>query len=464
MNAGKQRERGIMLERMIEKKLLEWKNEEKHRALLITGARQIGKTYIVRQFAKKNYQCFVEINFILDGAAVSIFDDVSDVNMIITNLTAYAGKKLIPGKTLIFLDEIQECPQARTAIKFLVDDGRFDYVESGSLLGVKYKEVKSYPVGYETIIQMYPLNFQEFLYANGVTDDTISYLRDAYDRKIPVSASVHKTMIQLFQYYMIVGGMPDVVQTFVDTHDIGQVVEVQKSILELYRQDISKYARDDKAKIKEIFDRIPAELSEKNKRFVLANISKSARMERYENSFLWLKDAGVALPCYNVSEPVVPLAISEKHNLFKLFLADTGLLCAASLENVQFEILRGNLDVNLGSILENIYAQILTANGFTLRYFDKKGKCELDFLIQKGDKIYPIEIKSGNSYKSHASLDFALQNKTWDLTQGYVFCLGNVETNGKIIYFPWYMAMFFQQDVVARGNIVEVDLSGLQIR
>ncbi len=464
MNAGKQRERGIMLERMIEQKLLEWKNEEKHRALLITGARQIGKTYIIRQFAKKHYESFVEINFILDGSAASIFDDVSDVNMIITNLTAYAGKKLIPGKTLIFLDEIQECPQARTAIKFLVDDGRFDYVESGSLLGVKYKEVKSYPVGYETIIQMYPLNFQEFLYANGVTDDTISYLRDAYDRRIPVSESVHRTMIQLFQYYMIVGGMPDVVQTFVDTHDIGRVVEVQKSILELYRQDISKYAQDDKAKIKEIFDRIPAELSEKNKRFVLANISKSARMERYENSFLWLKDAGVALPCYNVTEPVVPLAISEKHNLFKLFLADTGLLCAASLENVQFEILKGNLDVNLGSILENIYAQILTANGFTLRYFDKKGKCELDFLIQKGDKIYPIEIKSGNSYKSHASLDFALQNKTWDLTQGYVFCSGNVKTEGEIVYLPWYMVMFLQQNMVSRGNIVEVDLSGLQIR
>ena len=453
-----------MLERMIEQKLLEWKNEEKHRALLITGARQIGKTYIIRQFAKKHYESFVEINFILDGSAASIFDDVSDVNMIITNLTAYAGKKLIPGKTLIFLDEIQECPQARTAIKFLVDDGRFDYVESGSLLGVKYKEVKSYPVGYETIIQMYPLNFQEFLYANGVTDDTIFYLRDAYDRRIPVSESVHRTMIQLFQYYMIVGGMPDVVQTFVDTHDIGRVVEVQKSILELYRQDISKYAQDDKAKIKEIFDRIPAELSEKNKRFVLANISKSARMERYENSFLWLKDAGVALPCYNVTEPVVPLAISEKHNLFKLFLADTGLLCAASLENVQFEILKGNLDVNLGSILENIYAQILTANGFTLRYFDKKGKCELDFLIQKGDKIYPIEIKSGNSYKSHASLDFALQNKTWDLTQGYVFCSGNVETEGEIVYLPWYMVMFLQQNMVSRGNIVEVDLSGLQIR
>lgn len=452
-----------MLKRTIEQELLSWKNEKNHKALLITGARQIGKTYIIRQFARENYENFIELNFIVNESAKMIFENVADVDMIITNLTAFTGKKLVPGKTLIFLDEIQECPEARTAIKFLVDDGRYDYIESGSLLGVRYKEVKSYPVGYETILQMYPLSFKEFILANGVDDEVIRYLQKSYENRTPVSTSIHQTMIQLFRYYMIVGGMPDVVQRFVDTHDIGQVIEIQRSILELYRQDISKYALNDKAKIKEIYDSIPEELNDKNKRFVLSKISRSARMERYENSFLWLRDAGVALPCYNINEPVVPLKINEKHNLFKLFMADTGLLCAASLENVQFEILKGNLDVNMGSIMENIFAQILTANGFQLRYFDKKGKCELDFVIQKGNEICPLEIKSGNSYKSHAALAYALKKENWNISKGYVFCNGNIEETQEVLYLPWYMSMFFVQDKIEKGYIVDVDLSGLQV-
>ena len=299
---------------------------------------------------------------------------------------------------------------------------------------------------------MYPLSFKEFLLANGVDDEIIGYLQKSYENRTPVSTSIHQTMIQLFRYYMIVGGMPDVVQRFVDTHDIGQVVEIQKNILELYRQDISKYALNDKVKIKEIYDSIPEELNDKNKRFVLSKISRSARMERYENSFLWLRDAGVALPCYNVNEPVVPLKINEKHNLFKLFMADTGLLCAASLENVQFEILKGNLDVNMGSIMEsimeNVFAQILTANGFQLRYFDKKGRCELDFVIQKGNEICPLKIKSGNSYKSHAALTYALKKENWNISKGYVFCNGNIEETQEVLYLPWYMSMFFVQDKI----------------
>ena len=450
-----------MLKRTIEQKLLAWKNDKKHKALLLTGQRQIGKTFSIRKFANENYENFVEINFIINESARTIFDDVSDVDMIITNLTAFTKKKLVAGKTLIFLDEIQECPNARTAIKFLVDDGRFDYIESGSLLGVKYKEVKSYPVGYETIVQMYPLTFEEFLYANGVGEEIIDYLKKAYEEKTPISDSIHQTMIKLFQYYMIVGGMPDAVQRFVDSHDIGQVIEIQKSILELYRQDISKYAINDKTKIKEIFDSIPEELNDKNKRFVLSKLSKSARMERYENSFLWLKDAGVALPCYNVNEPVVLLKINEKHNLFKLYMADTGLLCAALFENVQYEILKGNLEVNIGSIMENIFAQILTANGFKLRYFDKKGKCELDFVVQKENEICPLEIKSGNSYKAHPTLSYALNN--WNISNAYVFCKGNIEVDEKIIYLPWYMSMFFKKDAIEKAYFVDVDLSGLKL-
>ncbi len=452
-----------MLKRTIEQELLDWKCDENHKALLVTGARQIGKTYSIRKFAKENYEYFVEINFIENASAKLIFENVSDVNMIITNLTALTGKQLVVGKTLIFLDEIQECPEARTAIKFLVDDGRFDYIESGSLLGVRYKEVKSYPVGYEKVIQMYPLTFKEFLFANGVNDEVIQYLQKSYEEKTPISNSAHQTMMQLFQYYVIVGGMPDVVQRFVDTHDIGQVIEIQKSILELYRQDISKYALNDKVKIKEIFDSIPEELNDKNKRFILSKLSKTARMERYENSFLWLRDAGVALPCYNVNEPTIPLKMNEKHNMFKLYMGDTGLLCAASLENVQFEILKGNLGVNMGSIMENVFAQILTANGFQLRYFDKKGTCELDFLIQQENKVIPLEIKSGNSYKAHAALNYAMQKDNWHISKAYVFCKGNIEEDKDVVYLPWYMAMFLVRENIKKGFVVDVDLTGLQI-
>jgi len=255
--------------------------------------------------------------------------------------------------------------------------------------------------------------------------------------------------------------MPDAVQRFVDTHDIGQVIEIQKNILELYRQDISKYAQNDKNKIKDIFDSIPSELNEKNKRFIVTDLKKTARMERYENSFLWLKDAGVALPCYNVTDPVIPLKLNEKHSLFKLFLADTGLLCAATLENVQYEILKGNVSVNMGSILENMFAQILTANGFDLRYYDKKGKCELDFVIQRGNEVIPLEIKSGKSYFEHPSLNYAFQTEAWNLKNGYVFCSENIETKDYITYYPWYMIMFLRQDKIEKGFIVNVDLSGL---
>ncbi|MDD3402771.1 MAG: AAA family ATPase [Hespellia sp.] len=449
------------MQRHITEELMKWKNDKNKKAMLLTGARQIGKTYIIREFGKANYEHFIEINFVENQNADRIFEKASTADEMITNLTAYVSKKLVPGKTLIFLDEIQECPQARTAIKFLVDDGRFDYIESGSLLGVKNKEVKSYPVGYETIRRMYPMKFEEFLLANGVQQETFHYLKECYESGEAVSESVHETMNQLFRYYMIVGGMPDAVKTFVETHDIGKVVEIQSSILELYRQDIAKYAENDKAKIKDIFDRIPSELNEKNKRFILAGIQKSARMERYENSFLWLQDAGVALPCYNVTEPVVPLKINEKHNLFKLFLCDTGLLCAASLENVQFEILQNNLSVNMGGILENMFAQIFTANGFETRYYDKKGKCELDFLLQRGKHIIPIEIKSGESYKNHAAMDYALSMEQWQIENGIVFCSGNLEKQNHITYLPWYMSMFLEQKKVETGFIVDVNLEGL---
>ena len=435
--------------------LKKWKESSNKKALLITGARQIGKTYLVRHFGKANYENFVEINFITNPSAINIFSGDLSADTIITNLTAFLGKKLVPGKTLIFFDEIQECPNARTAIKFLVEDGRFDYIESGSLLGVNYKPVPSYPVGYEEMLHMYPMDFEEFCIANGVQEQTIEYLKNCYTNKQAVTDLIHNTMTDLFKYYVIVGGMPDVVKTFINTRDIGKVIAIQKDILAQYRQDISKYTLENKTRVKNIFDQIPSQLDDKNRRFQLASINENARLREYEDAFLWLKEAGVALPCYNLREPKIPLQINEQSRLFKLFMSDSGLLCAMGLENVQFDILQGNMAVNMGAILENVFAQQLKSNGFSLRYLNKRGVGELDFVVQQANQVVAVEIKSGKDYKFHKALDNALKVPSWNLKEGLVFCMGNVEKDNHVVYLPWYMVMFFEQ---VNLNNLKVDL------
>ena len=438
--------------------LMNWKSNVKKKALLITGARQIGKTYIIRKFGNDNYENFIEINFITNPDAAKIFSGDLSAETIIINLTAYTKKSVKPGKSLIFFDEIQECPEARTAIKFLVDDGRFDYIESGSLLGVNYKTVKSYPVGYEDIYQMYPMDFEEFALANGLQKNTVEYLRKCYTDVETVSESVHLSMQKLFRYYVIVGGMPAAVQAFVDTNDIAEVLRVQNDIIALYRQDITKYSSNNQEKIKSIFDMIPAELNDKNRRFMLTDIKNTARMLRYETSFNWLVDAGVALPCYNITEPKLPLELNTQSNLFKLFLCDTGLLCAMSLGNIQFDILQGDMSVNMGSILENMFAQIFTANSFDLRYYNKKKIGEIDFIIQQGKSVVPVEIKSGNDYTSHSALNNLLAVEEWKLSKAIVFCKGNVKQDDKITYYPWYMSMFFKQEKLPDSLKVDIDI------
>lgn len=451
-----------MLRRKAYQNLLDWKNETKGKALCIIGARQIGKTTLIREFGKREYKYFAEINFVTDPRAADIFRGKLSAEEIIINLTAYLQKPLERGKTLILFDEIQECPEVRAAIKFLVEDGRFDYIESGSLLGVRYKEVRSYAVGFEQMLPMYPLDFEEYLWANGVQAETISYLKSCYEQKKPVSETVHETLCKLFYSYLVVGGMPETVQIYIDTHDIARVIRNQRSILDLYRLDIAKYASDnDKAKIKAIFDSIPAQLNDKNRRFKINSIHPDARLLRYEDSFNWLADAGVALPCYNVTEPQAPLGLNEKRNLFKLYMNDVGLLCAACMENVQFDLLMGNLEINMGSILENVFAQNLKSNGFKLHYFDSKKIGELDFVLQKGLSTVLLEIKSGNDFKKHPAMDHALETKQWKFEQTIVFSKSNVEEEEEILYLPWYMIMFFRQAAEQESLIYKIDLNGL---
>lgn len=451
-----------MLHRKILDKLISWKNQENKKALCIFGARQIGKTTVVRYFGQQEYSCFVELNFLQDKQAEKIFAGELDADTIITNLTAYTGKAMEPGKTLVFLDEIQACPEARTAIKFLVEDGRFDYIEVGSLLGGKFKEVRSYPVGFEEIYYMYPMDLEEYLWANGVRKSTVAYLKKCFENNQPVTESVHQAFCKLFYTYIVVGGMPEAVQTYVNTHDIARVIQHQRDILELYRLDIAQYARgNDKIKIKAIFDSIPGQLNDKKRRFILAAIDSNGRQLRYADSFNWLADAGVALPCYNVAEPQAPLKLNEKHNLFKLYMGDTGLLCAACMENIQFAVLNGDLEINMGSILENMIAQQLKANGFNLNYYEGKKTGEIDFVIQNGTHIDLLEVKSGNNYHAHSALNKIRKTEGWKFRQSTVLCKGNSEEKEGVRYLPWYMVMFLKPQEFPKQMIAEVDLSSL---
>lgn len=453
-----------MLKRDFEEKLLSWKNNPHKKAFCIFGARQIGKTTLVSEFARKHYECFCEINFFKNPKAKEIFDGDLDAKTIIIAISAFMKKKLEPHKTLIFFDEIQKCPNTRCAIKFLVEDGRFDYIESGSLLGLNINDIPSLPVGYEEEHIMYPMSFKEFIIANGIQQETIDYLEDCYDNLKQVSSSVHNTMMKLFNLYLIVEGMPEAVQTFIDTQDIARVINYQESILTKYRQDISQNtSNSDKLKIKSIYDSIPSQLSQKNRRFMINSVDKNARLLRYQDSFNWLVDAGIALPCFNITSPTMPLSLNEKCSLFKLFFNDVGLLCSASVDNIQFEILQGNISVNLGSILENAIAQELLCNGFELRYFDNNKLGEVDFIINKDNKVVPIEVKSGNDYYKHNALNKVLEVSEWNIKNAIVLCKGNVEKIDKIVYLPVYMVMFIKQKKIT-NMIYKLDINDIDIK
>jgi predicted AAA+ superfamily ATPase len=433
------------LKRSITNELEEWYETPSHKALLVTGARQVGKTFAIREFAREHYESVLEINFAETPSARAIFEGDLDADTLIANLTAFSHVPLERGRSLVFLDEIQECPRARAAIKFLVDDGRFDYIESGSLLGVLFRDVPSLPVGYEQVMRMYPLDLGEFLDACGVQPETLSLLEGCFREGREVPRAVHERVMRLTRIYLAVGGMPAAVDRFVQTSDLAQVLGVQRDILELYRLDVAKYASN-KPHVRSIFDAIPAELGKANKRFKLRSLAPSARMERYESDFMWLVDAGVTLPCYNVRAPEAPLALNEQRNLFKLYLCDVGLLGATLEIPVQFELVSGDAGVNRGSILENYVAQELASHGYSLRYFDKSRYGEVDFVLPTRGPALPLEVKSGNDYHRHRALDNVLAVGEWSIDRSYVLCPGNVESTEKITYLPWYMTMFLRPE------------------
>lgn len=431
-----------------------------NKALLVTGARQTGKSFSIRQFGKRNFRRFVEINFIEQPDAVSAFRNAKSSQDILVRLSLLTDVPLEKGQTLVFFDEVQECPEIVTAIKFLVDEGSYRYIMSGSLLGVELNDLRSEPVGYMDVKEMFPLDIEEFFMALGVSKQVVDGLMEAYDKREAVDEFVHNKMMDLFRLYLIVGGMPAAVQKYVDTHNLQDVMAEQQAIVRLYKRDIAKYDRSNKLYIQEIFDLIPSELNAKNKRFILKNLNENNKFSRYENSFLWLKDAGVALPTYNVEEPMVPLKLSRSRSLFKLFLNDVGLLASQYAEGIQLRILSDEKSINFGAVFENAVAQELSAHGFELYYFNSKKQGELDFVVEQNGHVVPIEVKSGKDYQRHNALSNVMTNADYDIPQAFVFCHSNVRVEGNVCYLPIYMVTFFRKDSI--GQLVySVDLSGI---
>lgn len=431
-----------MLERKVIRKIKAWHDDGCQKALLLTGARQVGKTTAVREFARQVGKQIVEINFVRHPQATQAFDGSLDTRTIVANLSAMGFGPFVERQTLVFFDEIQECPNARTAIKFLVEDHVFSYIESGSLLGINYKPVTSYPVGYEEEIRMYPLDFEEFLWAKGVSDDVVALLREAYHESKPLVEFIHQQMSMYYRQYLVVGGMPEAVQTFVTKMDFNEVLRVQQSILTTYRADITHYAGKDQMLVKRIFDAIPSELGKQDKRFILADLEKGASRRKYEDPTQWLVDAGIVYYSFNTKEFALPFVATENRKLYKLYMVDTGLLANMLLKGIQFQVLNGDISVNEGALTENYVASALASKDYALHYYDKKSRQELDFIIEENNKITVIEVKSGNDYHRHGSLDAAISAHHETIHRAIVLSQFNLSRKNGILYLPLYMAQF----------------------
>lgn len=430
------------------------------KALLVTGARQIGKTWLIRdEIQKSGYKKF-EINFIDQPNMISYLNAKDSAEEFLVKLKMIMPEDCKPHETIVFFDEIQKCPEIVTKIKFLVDEGSFKYVMSGLLLGVELHGIASAPVGYLTILEMYPMDFEEFMIANEISKVTLDMLENKYQKCEPIDDFIHQKLLSLFYIYLIVGGMPDAVKKYIETKDIREVDKIQKDIVALYREDFSQYELEDKKlKLKSIYDVIPAELNKQNKKFVFTMLNKELKFERYENSFLWLKDAGVALPVYNVGAPRIPLLASKSSNVFKLFANDIGLLTSAYPTETKIELMSKNGEVNNGAHFENAVAQQLSANGLT-PYFCKKKIGELDFVVEMSGKVIPIEVKFGKDYKLHKALDNYMKVLDYHLDKAYVLSIGNIEKEGNITYLPIYMCYLLKEKVLDQ-MIVDLDLTGL---
>lgn len=437
-----------MLKRKVEKDIVHW-IENSDRALLVYGVRQAGKTFIIRKCLSEAGCDYIEFNLIRQPEIVDILKGATDVDNLILKLSLYSDKKIVAGKTFFFFDEIQKYKEIVTKIKFLVDDKRYRYILSGSLLGVEIVNLKSAPVGYLKTINMYPLDFEEFLQVFNVDDHILDILKNAFESKTPVDEVIHHKIMEMFNLYMIIGGMPAAVDIYQNSGNIDDVMDEHRSIIEQYKLDFTQYEEENrKLIITRIFELIPAELNEKNKRFKIGDVKDGLRYDRVEDSFTWLWKAGVALGVFNTTEPTVPLMLNEKSTLFKMFLSDVGLLTTIYGKSCKLKIVNGDKDINKGAVYENVVAQELHAHGYFLYYYNSKKMGELDFVIEHNGQILPIEVKSGKDYEKHSALDNVMAVKEYDIGEAYIFTNDNVKTDGKLTYLPIYMSMFLREDAV----------------
>ena len=437
-----------MLKRKIELRLIEWKNTPNRKPLIIKGCRQCGKTYSVLDFAKKNYTHVVYLNFFQNPDYASVFAVSLEIDHIVMMLSALLGKEAVfkPGETVLVLDEIQDCPEARTALKFFRDDGRYDVIGTGSLLGVKGygKEPKSVPVGAETVIDMYPLDFEEFLWANGIEVPVIEMLKKHLEEESPVPEALHNRLRQLMLQYAVVGGMPDAVQTFVDTKQMDEVLSIQRDIVRSYEDDMVKYAdKKDKSRIKECFQSIPKQLAKENKKFQYSVVRKGSTASKYAGSLQWIEDAGIISRCYNLSITELPLDGNADKDTFKVYMRDMGLFVSMLEDGTQYDILQGNLFGYKGAIFENLIADIFSKMGRRLYYYHKDSGMEVDFVIRYKGECVPVEVKamSGNVKSTKTILHHPEKYHVY-----HAIKLGdyNVGRNGQILTLPLYMAFLLR--------------------
>ncbi|MBQ3460200.1 MAG: ATP-binding protein [Solobacterium sp.] len=388
-----------MLKRKITERLNNWKNDPHKKPLVIKGVRQCGKTFSVMDFARRNYSHVIYINFFENPEYASLFSGSLKVDDLVMYMSALLGTGAVfeAGQTIIILDEIQHCPNARTSLKFFKTDGRYDVIATGSLLGVSGygDEELSIPVGYEEIIEMFPLDFEEFLWANGISDQVIDLMQNSLEQCSPVPEPIHNRMRELLLQYTVIGGMPEVVQRFIDTHQISQTLVLQRNILDEYRDDMVKYAvGKDKSKIRECFDSIPKQLAKENKKFQYSVIRKKGTSEMFQGSIKWIEDAGIIRRCYNLTIPELPLDGNAIPEIFKVYMADTGLFTAMLEDGTQYDILKGNLYGYKGAVFENLMADILGKRGRKLYYFHKDSGLEIDFIIRFQNEATLLEIKA----------------------------------------------------------------------
>lgn len=433
-----------MLKRRIEQTLIEWKEDANHNPLILKGCRQCGKTFSVLSFARNNYKHVVYLNFFENSDYAAAFAGSLQIDHITMMLSALLGNDavFVPGETVLILDEIQECPEARTALKFFKLDGRYDVIGTGSLLGVRgyRKAPRSIPVGYETVVEMFPLDFEEFLWANGISDAMITMLKTCLETEAPVPDAIHNRMKQLLLQYTVTGGMPEAVQNFIDTKNMYKVLQIQKDIVRSYEDDMVKYAApEDKPFIKESFQSIPRQLSKENKKFQYSVIRKGSTASRYRGSLQWIEDAGIIRRCHNLSITELPLDGNAMEDIFKVYMTDCGLLVSMLEDGTQFDILQGNLYGYKGAIFENLIADIFSKMGRKLYYFHKDSGLEVDFVIRYKGKCTLVEVMAANG--NTKSTKTVLQNpQKYHVEQAIKLGDYNIGRTGQILTLPLYMA------------------------